>query len=85
MAVIKTFPGYCSCRLMIRFSYQASNDVLGAPISEKEIADSLDLDLASLQTEEDPITTSGFFQGDIMVASEDQLYQILEVRFSPFV
>ncbi|XP_037799604.1 zinc metalloproteinase nas-4-like [Penaeus monodon] len=56
----------------------ASNDVLGAPISEKEIADSLDLDLASLQTEEDPITTSGFFQGDIMVASEDQLYQILE-------
>ncbi|ROT79569.1 putative zinc metalloproteinase [Penaeus vannamei] len=56
----------------------ASNDVVGAPISEKELEDSLDLDLVNLQTEEDPITTSGFFQGDIMVASEDQLYQILE-------
>ncbi|XP_042892083.1 zinc metalloproteinase nas-4-like [Penaeus japonicus] len=56
----------------------ASNDLLGAPLSEKEFEESLELDLAAMQTDGDPITTSGFFQGDIMVASEDQLYQILE-------
>ncbi|XP_066973579.1 hatching enzyme 1.2-like [Macrobrachium rosenbergii] len=51
-------------------------DTLGPPITEDELRESLKVE--TLAPEEDPIGSSGFFEGDIMVQSEDVLYQILE-------
>lgn len=58
-----------------------TDDIVGEPISEKELASSpaLDdeIDSSGLDAN-DPISQSGYFQGDIVVATEDHLYQIIE-------
>ncbi|XP_045583756.1 zinc metalloproteinase nas-4 [Procambarus clarkii] len=56
----------------------AISDVLGAPLSAEEFKTSLRRpSTKKLRTKNDPITSSGYFQGDIMVTSEDHLYQII--------
>lgn len=51
---------------------------MGAPITEEEVKAGLALEITA--PDSDPISTSGYFQGDIMVQSRDHLTQILEVR-----
>ncbi|XP_068219088.1 LOW QUALITY PROTEIN: hatching enzyme 1.2-like [Palaemon carinicauda] len=55
---------------------ELDNDALGPPITEAELLESLNVEI--LIPEEDPIGSSGFFEGDIMVKSRDILYDIVE-------
>lgn len=53
-------------------------DILGPAISEKELEESLSLNITEdFDPKEDPISTSGFYQGDIIVEDEDHLIQIV--------
>lgn len=56
---------------------QAENDILGDPITEEEFRGGRALEITV--PEDDPISKSGYFQGDIVVESRDHLMQILEV------
>ncbi|KAK7080398.1 Meprin A subunit beta [Halocaridina rubra] len=57
---------------------ETENDILGPPISHEEFRGSLNLTINHLDLKMDPITTSNYFQGDIILPSEDHLLQILE-------
>ncbi|XP_064089956.1 hatching enzyme 1.2-like [Macrobrachium nipponense] len=57
-------------------------DILGPPISEKELEETLSLNITAedFDSKGDLISTSGFYQGDIMVEDEDHLIQIVNGR-----
>ncbi|KAK7080338.1 Meprin A subunit beta [Halocaridina rubra] len=55
------------------------NDIMGEPLSEKELQNSPDPDVSnSVTSSTNPIWNSGYYQGDIVIATEDHLYQIIE-------
>ncbi|MPC18390.1 Zinc metalloproteinase nas-13 [Portunus trituberculatus] len=56
--------------------HHPENDILGAPITEEEVKAGLELKITV--PEEDPISKSGYFQGDIMIDTRDHLAQIIE-------
>lgn len=66
-----TFP-----EVIIGDQNHAENDILGAPITEEEVKAGLALEITV--PDNDPISTSGYFQGDIIIQSRDHLTQILE-------
>nr|XP_053630348.1 zinc metalloproteinase nas-4-like [Cherax quadricarinatus] len=53
-------------------------DTVGAPISEEEITNTKNMKLRQKTKLKDPIAASGYFEGDIMVSSEEELSQIIQ-------